>query len=292
MTANYTYKAWVLWELAKVFVRNAGASMYWVLMALVTLLIPMGLIAGGIELWGGGINPFKNEHYLRLTHQGLGYVFGLAGMGEDWLFSTVLFVARFGLAFVVAAPLLMLAGFPMVLLMRANGLLGYFRQNDLDLVQVMPVNTPCGFWVRMLAFLVDLLLVPLAMFVSVKEKRAVFFGLMLTGLLGVTTLFGYLRTTALPIMGLLWLVYMWWMYFAVQESMSQRTTIGKDGFGLIVSTENDDRLTLQGASARLFFTLLTLLTLCMGFVMCAFHPQKKALHDLMSKTKVVWEGTR
>ncbi|MGD9856083.1 MAG: RDD family protein [Planctomycetaceae bacterium] len=286
MTAKYTYKAWILWELSKVFVRNIAPALYWVLMALVTFIVPMGAAAAALQLFGGGVNPFANKYYLDLTGR---LVTMVLGEDQGWQFTAVAGAVRFVLAFVVATPILMLAGFPLVLLMRANGLLGYYRQLHLDLVPMMAKNTPCGFWVRMLAFLVDALLVPLAIFISVKEKRAMMVGMLFTAALGLTFLF---RPGIFLYVGIAWLLYMWWMYFCVQESTTQRTTIGKDGFGLIVSTEDNKQMSLGVATKRFFSTLLTLLTLFLGFVMCAFHPQKKALHDIVSKTRVVWEGDK
>ncbi len=289
MTAKYTYKAWILWELSKVFIKNIGPALYWVSMATLTFLLPFGAVLGGIQLFGGGVNPFFNEHYLSLTEK---MVAPLLGTNAGWQFTAVAAVVRFSLAFVLAAPLFMLAGFPIVFLMRAIGVLGYYRKHDLELVPMVASNTPCGFWVRMLAFLVDVLFFPLAIFVAVKDKRAMSVGLLLSALVGVTLLFGYLRTSVAPFAIALWAVYMWWMYFCVQESTTQRTTIGKDGFGLIVATEDNKQMTLGMATKRFFASLLTLLTMFLGFVMCAVHPQKKALHDIVSKTKVVWEGDK
>jgi uncharacterized RDD family membrane protein YckC len=291
MTAKYTYKAWVLWELLKVFTKNVGPALYWVMMA-VLLLLPFAGIFAGIELAGGGMNLFFNERYLGLTEQGFQAVWGIVGMQPSGMIYNVARAAvTFLLTFLVLLPLLLAMGFPIVMLMRANGLLGYYRQPDLDLVPKMSTNTPCGFWVRMLAFLVDLLLFPLASFIVTKEPKAVMIAQALNGigLLGGLTLGKWFLMYAI---GPCWIVYNWWMYFAIQESSSQKTTIGKDGFGLIVLTNDNRQMTLGHSSRRFFCSLATLLTGFAGFLMCAFHPEKRALHDLLSNTKVVWKGDK
>ncbi|MBX3440469.1 MAG: hypothetical protein KF861_23465, partial [Planctomycetaceae bacterium] len=182
MTQKYTYKAWILWELSKVFVKNAAPALYWVFMALLTFIIPIGGAAVALQLFGGGVNPFMNKHYLAATGK---LVTMMLGQDDGWQFVAVAGVLRFLLAFVVATPVLMLAGFPLVFLMRANGLLGYYRQQSLGLVPQMAANTPCGFWVRMLAFLVDVLLIPLSSFIVVKERRAMLVAQLLNAVLGL-----------------------------------------------------------------------------------------------------------
>lgn len=286
MTQRYTYKAWILWELSKVFVRNAAPALYWVMMATVLFILPVGGAAIALELVGGGVNPFSNRHYLDLTGR---LVAMMLGQEEGWQFTAVAGAVRFVLAFVVATPVLMLAGFPLVFLMRANGLLGYYRQHRLELVQQMGANIPCGFWVRMLAYFVDVLFVPLASFIVVRERRVLLVAQLLNAVLGLTLFFN--RAFA-PIAGIVWAMYMYWMYFCVQEATTQRTTIGKDGFGLIVSTEDNKQMSLRLASQRFFASLLTACTLFLGFAMCAFHPEKKTLHDILTKTKCVWEGDK
>jgi uncharacterized RDD family membrane protein YckC len=82
------------------------------------------------------------------------------------------------------------------------------------------------------------------------------------------------------------------MYFAVQESGGPRATIIKEAFGLVVNTEKGKQLTLGQATRRWFCSLLSLLSLGSGFVMCAFHPKKKSLHDLLSKSEVVFKGDK
>src|SRR5690606_16611400 len=95
-TAKYTYKAWIGWEMAKVFARNVGPSFYWGVMALVTFIIPCGAILGALEAAGGGVNPFTNAHFTGAMERVVSWVFGLIGeQATGWLFSAILVVVTF-----------------------------------------------------------------------------------------------------------------------------------------------------------------------------------------------------
>jgi uncharacterized RDD family membrane protein YckC len=48
--------------------------------------------------------------------------------------------------------------------------------------------------------------------------------------------------------------------------------------------------TRQQAFGRAASAFLTALTFYIGFIMCFFRADKKAMHDLMSKSKVVWQS--
>jgi len=50
---------------------------------------------------------------------------------------------------------------------------------------------------------------------------------------------------------------------------------------------NGDRLTLGRSIGRYFATLLSGLTLCIGYLMAAFTERKQGLHDLICDTVVV-----
>lgn len=205
--------------------------------------------------------------------------------------TTALVVTNFVLSFVWWIPFMILAGFPAVFIMRANGLMGYYNQRRLGLVDQMAANTPANFWVRLLSFVVDMLLFPLASFIVTKEKKAVIVAQLLNVAAALMTYYIGPQRAAMFV-GPMWITYNLWMYFCIQEATTTRTTVGKDGFGLIVSTEDDKQMTLGKATMRFFFGLTCIATAGVGFLMCAFHPEKRALNDLLSKTKVVWKGDR
>lgn len=64
-------------------------------------------------------------------------------------------------------------------------------------------------------------------------------------------------------------------------------TPGKMLLGLKVLTLEGEKLTQSQAIKRYFAYLLSALTLGIGFLMVAIDPQKRALHDILSKTKVI-----
>ncbi|MCO5141544.1 MAG: RDD family protein [Oligoflexia bacterium] len=76
-------------------------------------------------------------------------------------------------------------------------------------------------------------------------------------------------------------------YFTI-SFWSYGKTIGKSFFKLSVVSEKDDELTFGQSLGRSFAYLLSgQLTLGIGFLLPLFREDKKALHDLLAKTKVI-----
>ncbi|MFG0335450.1 MAG: RDD family protein [Maioricimonas sp. JB049] len=292
MTAKYTYRAWIFWEIGRVFLKNLGPSLYVVILGFVVNL-PVALLGFGIAYFVGG-NAFQSEPVNDLTARIVTWVMELAGENPSpdgfifWIaHSTLTFLA----AIIVTAPLMFLAGFPAVFLMRVIGLMGMYNSRSLDLVNKIQPNTPATLGVRMLAFGVDLLLSPLATFIVTAEKKAIIVGQLINALF-IANLYYLGKETAGMIFGPIWIVYSWWMYFAVQESSNMRTTVGKDGFGVIVQCEDGKKMTLMQGTRRFFASLVTVATGFVGFLLVGVTPDRKALHDRLSKTVVVWRGDK
>jgi len=64
-------------------------------------------------------------------------------------------------------------------------------------------------------------------------------------------------------------------------------TPGKQLLGLRIVREDGSKLGYGRAAVRYLAELLTLMTFGAGYVMIAFHPEKRALHDLIARTRVV-----
>jgi len=64
-------------------------------------------------------------------------------------------------------------------------------------------------------------------------------------------------------------------------------TLGKMAIGIKVVRGNGERLTLGRSIGRYFATILSSLTLMIGYLMAAFTDRKQALHDLICDTVVV-----
>jgi uncharacterized RDD family membrane protein YckC len=309
LIGKYKHPAWIGWELMKIFFRNAGASLYTLLISLLMALPVLGALAA-LEFAGGGINPFSNEHFVGEPvgddEEGAGeddeVDAGIAGKIVSWFADLIgenrsrdsfmyrLTMAPIMLVFgmLVLAPITLLAGFPAIFMMRVNALLAHYNRQSLGVIQKIEPFAPAGIWIRFHAYCVDMCLMPLATFLVTRVKKAVIVG----GLIIVAGV-GMKFRMSWELLMLYWLppflLYNYWMYFAISESASQRTTIGKDVFKLIVVTEDNKQLTIPQATMRWFYHLFTPL---IGILFAAFSPDKKTLYDSMSKTKVTYAGDK
>jgi uncharacterized RDD family membrane protein YckC len=88
-------------------------------------------------------------------------------------------------------------------------------------------------------------------------------------------------------------LYYNWMYWVVQEASPIKSTLGQDGFGLIVLPEDSEApITYKQANTRFVLRLLSQLLFGLPFLMALTNPERRALHDKLSKTRVVWKGDR
>ena len=291
LTQKYTYKAWVGWEMAKVLVRNFAPAAYFCVVGLVVFL-PVALVAVPIFWWMGHGNPFVagNIHAYRASI--VDWFLRLTGNHqpdpETFVFILCMIPLKIIAAFLVLTPIFLAAAIPSVFMMRVNGLLGHYNRETLDLVNFIPPNTPATFWVRVLAFSIDSVLCWFASFLVVKERRTVIIGWFINAIMFLLwwyVPFGFLL--AIPF----WWMYMFWMYFAISESTTTRTTIGKDAFGLIVNDMNNKQMTLKKATVRVLGRFVCMLTFNLGYLLAAM-PQKRGLHDMIAGTKCCWRGDR
>jgi uncharacterized RDD family membrane protein YckC len=78
-----------------------------------------------------------------------------------------------------------------------------------------------------------------------------------------------------------------WLYFAKQESSQAQATIGKRFMGLMVFGTDEERLTFAETSARFFSKLISGATLLIGFLSAFWDPERRSLHDHISRSIVV-----
>ncbi len=78
-----------------------------------------------------------------------------------------------------------------------------------------------------------------------------------------------------------------WLYFAFLESSSWQATLGKKTLGLAVVNADGTQLTFGRASVRYVAKIVSGITLCIGYMMAGWTPQKRALHDMIAETLVV-----
>lgn len=138
-------------------------------------------------------------------------------------------------------------------------------------------TTYAGFWRRVLAYLIDSMLLAavdysLSFILKLiapninQEEIGVFSVLMVISILT------------------------YWIYQANMESGLHQATWGKRAMGLRVCDLNGNRISFGRASGRFFASGLSALCLGIGFLMVAFTKQKQGLHDKIAKTLVLRTG--
>ena len=280
MTQNYQYRSWLLWWMAKDFFKTLKPSMYiFVLNLFMVFLVPLG-VAITMIVAGRQIIAWL------MTQEAAFLVWAKANimdMGEgnfQYLFYQLPLVFTFN--FLVFFVICGLMSFPAVFMMRVVGLYGVYFKPDLSLVNEFPDLEPAGFGPRFLAFQIDSIIVVLL--AAVGAFIGTLFGMLFNfyGWGAATMLqFGVQFIVTLALVG---------FYFASMESGASRATLGKASIGLMVLRDDNLPMNRQQAFGRFGSALVTYLTLCIGFLLCFFRADRKALHDLMSHTKVVWRG--
>jgi len=88
----------------------------------------------------------------------------------------------------------------------------------------------------------------------------------------------------------------WWLqivlgfsYYATMESSVTQGTLGKMAVGVKVIDSSGNRLTFPHALGRHAAKILSGLTLCIGYMMAGFTERKRALHDMIASTLVVYK---
>lgn len=132
-----------------------------------------------------------------------------------------------------------------------------------------------GFWIRVLAYIIDAIVVDLAMG---------FVGALVGGVIGMGSPQAMIATIQLvsSMLGLLGS----WLYFAIMESSPWQATLGKKALGLVVTDESGQRIGFGRATGRYFAKILSAMILLFGFFMVGWTQRKQGLHDLVAGTLV------
>jgi uncharacterized RDD family membrane protein YckC len=156
---------------------------------------------------------------------------------------------------------------------------------------LFPRSAYAGFWLRVVAHLIDGLLAGI--------------GFAIVFLAGIAAVgIGYFRDliheTNNPedifTPGLIAIIFllctasivMMWIYYAWMESSSYQGTLGKMALGLIVTDLEGRRITFARASGRYFSKIITgLIPLGIGYAMAGFTERKQALHDMIASCLVL-----
>jgi uncharacterized RDD family membrane protein YckC len=140
--------------------------------------------------------------------------------------------------------------------------------------QEVEVLEPAGFWLRVVAVLIDGILLAVVGGIT---------GAIVGGILGASNAD---EDTIEAFSGLIGLA-IGWLYFAMMESSGTQATLGKMALGLKVTDVNGDQIGFGRATGRHFAKFLSMIILYIGFIMAGFTEQKQGLHDIIAGTLVV-----
>jgi uncharacterized RDD family membrane protein YckC len=156
---------------------------------------------------------------------------------------------------------------------------------------LFPQTAYAGFWLRVVAHLIDGLLAGIAFAVVFLAAIAA---------VGIGYLRDLIHETNNPedifTPGLIAIILalcaasivMMWIYYAWMESSSHQGTLGKMALGLIVTDLEGRRISFARASGRYFAKIITgLIPLGIGYAMAGFTAKKQALHDIIASCLVL-----
>jgi uncharacterized RDD family membrane protein YckC len=158
----------------------------------------------------------------------------------------------------------------------------------------LPRAEYAGFWLRVLAYLIDSAAVGIGLFAILVPP------IFLTGLGGQLTRFHPGEDMndfgLLVIFGAIFLaatvsLVVTWLYHALMESSEWQATLGKRLLGLAVADMAGQRVSFGRPTARHFGKIITnLLPAFIGYIMTAFTEKKQALHDMIAGCVVLRRG--
>ena len=133
-----------------------------------------------------------------------------------------------------------------------------------------------GFWIRFCAKFVDgLILMVVNLIISTLLAQFITKGMapgQIIGVSALSSLFQFVLSAA---------------YISYFLSAYQATP-GKMACGLKVITTSGNAISWQRGLGRYFAEMLSSIILCVGYIMAAFDDEKRALHDRLCDTRVVY----
>jgi uncharacterized RDD family membrane protein YckC len=147
-----------------------------------------------------------------------------------------------------------------------------------------------GFWIRVLALLIDRLIIGVAfipfwiMFVVRMAAQLRQFGPNGPEELDPQQMFAIFHFVFIIVF---FAIIAQWLYEALLTSSSWQATIGKRILNLKVTDEAGNRISFGRASGRFFAKIVSDLIFSIGFIMVAFTARKQGLHDMIAGTLVM-----
>jgi uncharacterized RDD family membrane protein YckC len=156
-------------------------------------------------------------------------------------------------------------------------------------LNVTPLPAPfAGFWLRLVAYLIDSVLMAIAFGVIVAIAIATlgvrfFRGLAPSIYDRPPNPFFPAATLGVILVLLPVTIAVTWLYFASMESSPRQATLGKMALGLFVTDLDGRPVTFGRASGRFFAKMITgLIPFFIGYIMAGFTQKKQALHDMIA----------
>jgi uncharacterized RDD family membrane protein YckC len=157
-----------------------------------------------------------------------------------------------------------------------------------SMTPVVPAEAPAirtayaGFWLRLVAWMIDSLILTAAFLIVLVPLVPVFFRH---------------RPFEQPVPGpgaMIFVLWFWglnlvgiWLYFALFESSTWQATPGKRALSLFVTDMQGRRISFARATGRYFGKILSSVILFIGYFMAGFTERKQALHDILADCLVL-----
>lgn len=279
LSAKYTWKAYIPYHMLRISFKNFAPLAWWWVIAICVYIVAIAVIA---------VAGYFNARLMAAFTDGLFKLIELCGVStaadnRGFLFGLLAAAFGFAMVYITFTLLATITCMSAFFMMRPTGLLAYYFARDLETGDKVIANDPAGFWVRYLAYLIDLTVIYLA---GLIVGGAVILARLMLLSLEMDWIPESVQWAPLVVSGVFSIVY-----FVFTESGPGRATMGQKALGLTVVYDDLKAPISPGtAFARYFGRIISGVILGGGFFMCAFDKERKTLHDKISKTRVVWKG--
>ncbi len=144
-----------------------------------------------------------------------------------------------------------------------------------------PADRPAGFWIRVVAAIIDSLVISLL--------AALMIGI-ITGVVFLSDEQARDIVVAIGIfIGIIGLIVLGWLYEALMTSSPRGATFGRRAIGARIVRADGVQLSFGRATARHFAKVIVtpLLPFGLGFLLAAWTKGKRAIHDMIADTLVI-----
>ncbi len=153
-------------------------------------------------------------------------------------------------------------------------------------VAVRPTVQYAGFWLRLVAWIIDRIVLQVASWILLLPFAAS---------MGTASFFRGRPPSPEEIFPFVRHIFRFalialvldWLYYALLESSAWQGTLGKKALGLEVTDLSGRRVSFGRATGRFFARIISGLTLGIGFIMAGFTERKQALHDIIAGCLVI-----